>query len=176
MKRTTLAALAVLATGLGAAFAAGFGFDDRGATDNTLRSLIRDEAIAHARALFDRADLDRNSSLDVDEYASLAVIEAELARLNGYVAFETPTGPRRVAIDVDAPSSLGRGERTLIDAVARSAFYVASGGEEALTKTQFLAERDAAFAQSDRNNDGALAKSELSAFAARDAGVYRADA
>lgn len=176
MKRTTLAAFALAVSGIGAALASGFGLDNR-STDNTiLDQLSRAEAAAHARALFDRADLDRNDVLDVDEYASLSVIEAELARLNGYVAFETPTGPRRVAVDVSAPASLGRGERTLIDAVARSEFYVASGGKEVLTKTQFMADRAAAFAKSDRNGDGELVKAELSTFAARGAGVYRADA
>ncbi len=174
MKRKTLAAIAALTTGVGAALASGFGTGDPLAEYDTINRINLVDITQHARTTFARADLDKNNALDVDEFASLTVVKAELARLNGYVAIELDDGPRLITVAVEAFSSLGRGERLLIDTVARSKFYSITGGADLMKEDQYVGERMASFVDADRNRDGDLIKAELERFVALGANISTA--
>lgn len=163
------AAPAVALFAIGAALAAG-AKPSPYAYGDALSTLSKNEARIHAETVFARADLDRNGVLDADEYASLAIVTAELARLNGFYAIETGGDAANVVpLPVSAPSALSFGERARVEAVARAEFYALAGADGALTLDGYVAALSERFAEADRNRNGALAREELAAFAAREA-------
>lgn len=169
-------AVAVLAIGVSAALASGLS-RDAGTFGAPVSTLSAEEARAHAQTIFERADLDRSGALDADEYASLAVVTAELTRLNGFIAIESGGDAANiVALPIAAPSALSSAERTRVDAVARSDFYEMAGVDAELSVSEYLGEQSARFEEADRNGNGALASQELAGFAAREAMLTRSDA
>lgn len=132
---------------------------------------LLDEAVLtdHASTVFQRADFDQNGTLNADEYATLAIISAELARLNGFVVIETSAGPSTVSLRSTAPASLSGAEHTRIDAVARSMFYNAAGDDGRMDEAEYIVAQRAVFDQADFNSNGALRKAELELFAERQA-------
>ena len=169
-------AVALFAIGLSGAFASGAARDPYpfgGAVDH----LTADEARMHAAIIFERADLDRSGALDADEFASLAIVTAELTRLNGFIAIETGGDDADIVpLPIEAPSALSAGERARVEAVARADFYAMAGEDARLTIDEYLGEKSAAFEAADRNRDGALVRAELAAFAAGEAMIVRSDA
>ncbi|GAB4521409.1 MAG: hypothetical protein Kow00133_08360 [Amphiplicatus sp.] len=168
-------AVAVLAVGVGAALAAGSGFEGRAAYGGSLERFSEAEARAHAAQVFQRADLNRSGDLDADEYASLAVVVAELARFNGFLALEIGGEADTIPLPAAARGGLTTAERIRIDAVARAEFYAAAGEDMRLSRDEFVGESAARFSAADRNGDGALVRGELSAFAALAARVPGSD-
>ncbi|MEE2691889.1 MAG: hypothetical protein VX640_10160 [Pseudomonadota bacterium] len=169
-------AVAIFAIGVSAALASGLKTADY-AYGGTVGMLSADQARAHAETIFNRADLDRSGALDADEYASLAIVSAELSRLNGFIAIETGGDSANIVpLPVAAPSALSQGERARVEAVARSEFYVLAGDDALLTADEYLGEQAARFDAADRNRNGALAKGELASFAAREARLSGSDA
>lgn len=173
MKSTLIAALVAPSIAL-AAVGAGPEVAKGSAYGGAVERLTRAEAAAHAAAVFQRADLDRSGALDADEYAALAIVTAELSRLNGFIALGEDGAV--VALPVAKTAALSRGERARVEAVARQAFYVAAGADAKLAAAEFAAAEAAAFDAHDRNGNGRLAQQELSAFAARQAQLAIADA
>lgn len=176
MKSNAIAALAAPAiaiAAIGAALASGAA--ERAAYGGLAARLSVAELRAHADAIFDCADLDKSGALDASEYAALALVTAELSRLNGFVALHVGAESRVVPLPRQQ-FEVTRAERVRIEAVARRAFYSAAGDDSALERFEFagmLAER---FAALDANRDGSLARRELSAFALEFAAVPLADA
>ena len=168
MTRTSLISFIALTVGIGGALAAGVGLESNLAPATTLD---KQEAAIHAASVFDRADLNKDNTLDTDEYAALAVVTAELTYLNGAVAFEGVEGEKSVTLPIASPSAMSRGERTRLDAVARAEFYASAGDDASLSADEFVAMSVARFDQADRNRNGTLTRAELTAFAASEAGI-----
>ncbi|MBI1364948.1 MAG: hypothetical protein GC153_03205 [Alphaproteobacteria bacterium] len=164
-------AIALVAIGISAALASNSAAD----RPSSLRSLSAADAAADAAATFERADLDKSDALDIEEYASLAVITAELARLNGYVRLAADDA-LPIALPIRAPEALAGAERARVEAVARRDFYRIAGDDGRISKREFLAAAAERFAAADRNRNGVLAKRELAAFAARKASLLALDA
>lgn len=163
--------IALISVGL----AAGAGFDDRAAYGAAIETLSQPEASAHAAATFARADVDRSGALDANEYAALAIVTAELARLNGFIALEIGDGQEVVPLPIEAPMALAGVERTRVDAVARTEFYAVAGDDGLMDLTEYAGEQAERFKAADGNRNGALARTELVSFAARSAMLSRGD-
>ena len=164
-------AIALGCVGLNAALAAGVGFDDRAGYTDAAISLT-----AHANAIFARADIDGSGKLDANEYAALAIVTAELSRLNGFYALDIGDGREFVPLPVSAPGALSQAEHARVDAVARAEFYAAAGEDGLMDRQEYVGEQAARFLDADRNGNGMLAKAELTSFAARAAMISRSDA
>ncbi len=166
-----LAASAAALVAVGVALAAA----DRPAYGEPVARLSAADAREHADAIFACADQNRSETLDADEYAALAVVLAELSRLNGFVVLRSEIEDRIVPLPFQTPE-LTRSERTRIEAVARRDFYAAAGGDSQLSQAEYAEEQADRFADADRNRNGVLAAGELVAFAAHTASLDRSDA
>ena len=127
--------------------------------DGALTALSRSEG----------ADRNGDDVLDVNEFAALTVVTAELANLHGCVSVENNDGVRTIALPVSAPLALGDAEQTRIDAVARHTFYAFAGDDGKLQQGEYMGLQNAIFASSDLNANGALTRAELSLYAQRQA-------
>lgn len=175
MKSTLIAAFAAPSIAL-AGLGVGAGGSQMPAYGGEISSLTADQSGVKSSAIFAQADLDKSDALDADEYAALAIVTAELARLNGFIALAPDGEGEIVALPVKGSESLGPGERARVEAVARAEFYAAAGADAKMSKAEFAAERAANFAAADRNGDGRLMKRELSTFAAVEARLVRSEA
>lgn len=137
--------------------------------DGHVKALTEDAVAAHASTIFHRADRDQNGFLDADEYASLSIVAAELARLNGFVVIESDDGPATLTLASTGPAALSRAEHIRIDAVARSAFYTSAGEDGRMSESEYLSAQRASFDAADFNANGVLRRGELEAFAQRQA-------
>ena len=137
--------------------------------DGALRSLTQPEASIFAEGVFHRADRDDDGALNVDEFAALTIVTAELANLNGFIAVEKDGALETIALPVKAPAALGDSEQTRIDAVARHMFYAFAGSDGKMQQGEYLGLQDAIFASADLNANGSLTSTELSLFAQRQA-------
>jgi hypothetical protein len=165
-------AISLIAIGVSAASSLGLGLP-YGEPSEKLEAA---SAATSAEATFARADIDKSGALDANEYSALAVVTAELARLNGFVAIETGGEPQIVLLPIEAPGALTGGERARVDAVARTNFYAIAGEDSLISRDEYLGDQAARFIEADRNGNGALAKTELVAYAAREALISRIDA
>ena len=137
--------------------------------DATLTRLEAADYAAHAGKLFQRADIDKNGVLDAREYHALAIVTAELSRLNRAVMVDVEDSPQMITLDYDGPASLSQGERARIDAVSARAFFNAAGADNLMSADEFVALELERFADADRNDNGVLTRSELTRLAARNA-------
>lgn len=139
------------------------------------KTLTASEHTESLELLFDRADFDQDNRLDVDEYTTLQVVKAELARLNGFVTVENDNDVDRVYLAQDKSDTvfagLSRAERVRIDAVARLAFYTHVGGDQYLSLSEFIRSGKDDFAAADKNSNGRLVGKELVKFAVSQAGI-----
>jgi hypothetical protein len=161
-------ALVLIAIGISAALASGVG-GDMPAYGAALKKLDAGQAVANAKATFARADLDGSDALDVREYAALAIVTAELSRLNGFVALDVGEETQIVTLPVTAPMALTGGERARIEAVALNEFYALAGEDRLVSRDEFTRDKAGAFKAADRNGNGALSALELVSFAAHEA-------
>lgn len=138
-------------------------------SDGALTKLSQEEASAHALMAFKRADRNGDAVLNVDEFAALTVVTAELANLNGFVSVEKSGAVQTIALPISAPLALGDAEQTRIDAVARHTFYAFAGTDGKMQQGEYISLQDAIFASSDLNANGALTRAELSIYAQRQA-------
>ena len=137
--------------------------------DDHVTSLSEDQLADHAAAVFNRADRDQNGALDSDEYASLSIVSAELARLNGFVVIESANGPATVALAGMTPAALSPSEHVRVDAVARSTFYLYAGDDGLMSENEYTIAQRSIFDVADFNRNGVLKRGELQAFANRQA-------
>lgn len=137
--------------------------------EGALTRLSQAEAATYAHSVFLRADRDADAALNVDEFAALTVVTAELAHLNGFVAIDRAGSVQTIALPAGAPGALGDAEQTRIDAVARHTFYSFAGNDGKMQQGEYLSLQTAIFASSDLNANGDLTNAELSIFAQRQA-------
>lgn len=122
-----------------------------------------------AKSVFDRADFDNDSELSREEYVTLAVVTAELARLNGFIAVDYAGGVRTAAVPSGAPWSAK--ERARIEASAERDYARLAGEDERMTKEEFMTARLEAMTAADFDRNGVLAGVELTRFAAAEARI-----
>lgn len=134
--------------------------------ETPLKRLQIETAADHATALFQRADLNDDGVLNELEYQALAVVTAELARLNGFVSVMVDGGVRTVALSREPLAPLSGADRTRIEAIAFRDFQLAAGADNAISEGEFVQETLERFHNADRNRNGVLAKSEIKVFAA----------
>ena len=125
----------------------------------------------HAANAFVAADANRSGDLDADEFASMRLIAAELAQLNGFVAVSAGDRVERVLLPIAAPASMSAGERARVIALAYREFYHEAGPDGRLGRREFLAHNARLFARFDHDRDGVLQRQELTRFAAEAASV-----
>lgn len=165
MPNGTISAIAAFTLTVSAALASGAGIVGA-PDDNELATLTESEASTHARLVFHRADLDRSGGLSADEFTALSVVTAELAHLNGYFVIEGEGDRARpIMLPINAPSALAPGERVRVEAVSRNTFFALAGDDGVLSEGEFVGAQSERFREADRNNNGALARSELKSFA-----------
>jgi formylmethanofuran dehydrogenase subunit E-like metal-binding protein len=122
-------------------------------------------AASQAERVFNRADLDNDGSLSQDEYTVLAVVSAELARLNGFVAIDISDGVRTVAVSTGGKQSLSSTERARINERATREFRVVAGDDERLASDEYITAQLEQFLSNDLDRNGVLTGSELATFA-----------
>ena len=166
-----LSSLTAAIAAVGFAFAAADNSAPEAYQDGPLTRLSQVEAANHAGRVFDRADRDGDAALNVDEFAALAIVTAELAHLNGFVAVEVEDEVKTIALPASQPSALARSEHARIDAVARHAFYGFAGADGFLDRDEYIRMQSAVFEASDLNANGRLNKRELTVYARRQAYV-----
>ena len=117
---------------------------------------------ADARRIFRTADLDDSGALDSAEYVALAIVDAELARLNGFIAFEIDGAAMKVAAaPSQGPAAMSFAERTRIDAVATREFHALAGSDARLDAAEFEDAAVELFALADGDRDGAIVGAEF---------------
>lgn len=164
-------------TGLAAAIAAGAGLVTSAGVEAVpaygaaATKLDVDAAARHAASVYQRADLDNDGALDSDEFEVLAIVTAELARLNGFVAVDVSGGARTVAVATGGKPSLSATEKARLSARADREFDFIAGDDLKLAPDEFVAATLEAFMANDVDRNGALTGAELAAFAAAKAGI-----
>lgn len=113
-------------------------------------------------AMFERADADRNGWLDIDEYASLALISSELLRLNGGVEV---AAFRQGVIPISVSSkALDRAQRNQLVQRSRIEFIMIAGEGFLLSGAELHNRTLSLFHQADTTKDKELHQSELENF------------
>ena len=163
--------LAAAGAAVGIAFSSLTGADSIDAYgEQPLSGLSETEAASHALHVFMRADRNLDQKLDVDEFAALSIVTAELAHLNGFIAIGQW---RRGANDFSACCRSGGAFSGPIIRVLmrlpRHTFYAFSGDDSHLDAGEYVTLQGAVFDQADLNGNGKLAKKELGVFAQRQA-------
>lgn len=166
MTRTTIISFLALTIGIGSALAAGFGIDGHFTQGQSLKALDKQDLLNHAVETFNRADLNADNALDVDEYAALSIVTAELSILNGSIAVGFDDELKWIPIPKNAQTSLTIAERARLEAVARAEFYKTAGENSLMNADEFIGLKVASFSDADANNNGSLTQAELLSFAA----------
>jgi len=138
---------------------------------DAVAKLTRADIEAHAAHVFARADRDGNASLNADEYTALTIVTAELAHLNGFIVIENDSDYAVAPAPGVTGAALSSSEQARIEAVARGRFYMFAGNDGVMDANEFKRAQNMIFEAADFNNNGVLARRELSAFAHHHANV-----
>ncbi len=128
-------------------------------------SIDLDIATRHAAGVFDRADLNNDGVLGEDEFTVLAIVTAELALLNGFIAVDVSDGVKVVAAPRRGKEELSSGDKASIKNRAEREFLIAAGDDLRLSKDEFIGANLERFLASDADRNGALSGAELAAYA-----------
>lgn len=120
-----------------------------------------------AKTVFSRADLDNDGTLSSEEYVTLGVVSAELARLNGFVPVDYSGGVRTARLPETGPWT--KADRARVETAAERDFAAYAGDDQRLTSDEFVAAKLEALHAADRDRNGVLNGAELSRFAAIEA-------
>jgi hypothetical protein len=118
----------------------------------------------HAAEVFDRADLNNDGDLDAEEYEVLAIVTAELSRLNGFIGVDAEAGLRTVAVPRGEPSLSGA-EKARLKERAAAEFAAIAGDDQRLGADEYVTAELERFLASDADRNGVLTGVELSAYA-----------
>lgn len=158
-------------SGIAAAMAASIGLVNGAAVEpapaygTAIDRLEANIAAREAARVFSRADLDKDGTLSQDEYSVLAVVSAELARLNGFVAIDMSNGVRTVAVTAAGAPSLSPAEKKRINERAAREFRIIAGEDERLAGDEYVAAQLEQFLTNDIDRNGVLTGSELTSYA-----------
>ncbi|WOI52907.1 hypothetical protein [Parvularcula sp. LCG005] len=131
---------------------------------STSQFVSKEDATLHAHRAFDKIDVDRSGSIDIDEFAAQAIVYAEMARNQRTVTIDGNM-VHRIDLPDGISDRLSPQERTSIDAQARRTFYEISHQGQPLSKAAWQMSQQRQFEQADRNANGRLEGRELNAFA-----------
>jgi len=120
---------------------------------------------------FERADLDNSGALDADEYATQALVTAELARVNHFAPMRIGMSVGKVALPASVPASVNAGEREAILRSSSIVFQTIAGDDRKISRQEFVGAALEQMLASDMDRNGALTGSELSTFSMRQAKV-----
>ncbi|MDZ7627272.1 MAG: hypothetical protein U5J99_02545 [Parvularculaceae bacterium] len=134
-------------------------------------SLEASTIAATAKTVFSRADLDNDQQLSQDEYVTLAIVTAELARLNGFVPVDYAGGVR--VAPLAGADEWSNETRARIEANASRDYASFAGEDGRLDTDEFIGSRLEALSAADRDRNGVLTGVELQRFAAIEARVQR---
>lgn len=122
---------------------------------------------ATAKMVFARADLDNDGTLSSEEYLTLAVVSAELARLNGFVPVDYAGGVRTAPLP--RAGAWTSAARARVQAMAENDYEVFAGDDQRMSREEFVASRIEMLTAADLDRDGLLTGAELLRFAAIEA-------
>lgn len=122
-----------------------------------------------AKAVFSRADLDNDAELSREEFVTLAIVTAELGRLNGFVAVDYAGGVRTASLPRAA--SWSKEERRRVEEAANHDYALFAGDDERMTGDEFVSARLEAMSAADLDRNGVLKGAELTRFAAIEARI-----
>lgn len=120
-----------------------------------------------AKTVFARADLDNDASLSRDEYLTLAVVTAELARLSGFVPVDYSGGARTAPLP--RAEDWTSAERSRVEHAADRDYAAFAGDDQRMTREEFVASRLESLTAADLDRNGVLTGAELMRFAAIEA-------
>ncbi len=129
---------------------------------------VRHEAeatVRYAAHVFERADLSNDGALDQDEYSTLVIVTAELARINGFVAVDNFGGVKTIALPIEKEASLTDEERARLKNRAEREYAIAAGDDHRLSKDEYIGAVLEQFLANDSDRNGVLNRRELVAFA-----------
>lgn len=153
---------AALAIGAGLVHAASV--DPRPAYSGAAVQLEATTVATTAHTVFARADLDNDSKLSREEYVTLAVVTAELARLSGFITVDYAGGVRTAPLP--RAEAWTPAVRMRIEEAAHREYTVFAGDDDRMTDEEFLAARLEALSLADADRNGVLRGAELMRFAA----------
>lgn len=158
-------------SGIAAAIAASIGLVNGAAVEpapaygTAIDQLEANNAARQAARVFSRADLDKDGALTEDEYSVLAVVSAELARLNGFVAIDMSGRVHTVAVSTAGGPSLSLAERKQINDRAAREFKIIAGDDERLVADEYITAQLEQFLTNDSDRNGVLTGQELASYA-----------
>ncbi len=164
IQKMTLPAFAALAAAGGGLIAAASG-EPEPAYGYEARAMEASAAAQSAEIVFEKADLNNDGGIDRDEYVTLAIVNAELFRLNGFVAIETADGVEKVAIAAPAKAALTEDEKRTIRARSSLEYDRLAGYDHKLTQRDFVDSKLEEFFAADVDRNGVLTGAELERFA-----------
>lgn len=126
---------------------------------------------SNAEKVFERADLNNDGYLGDEEYSILAVVTAELARLNGFIVVDAQEGVLTVRTLLSDKADLSHRDKEAIrDRAVREHARIA-GDDQRVTRDEFVDAALERFIASDTDRNGRLTGEELTVFAASQAKV-----
>jgi len=164
IQKTAIPAFAAIAAASGGLIASG-SVELQPAYQYEAHSLEVTSVAQAASAAYAKADLNNDGRIDQDEYVTLAVVSAELFRLNGFVALETSSGVERVTIAASSGTSLSAAEKSGIRTRSRMEYARIAGDDQKLTEREFIDSKVEEFFSADSDRNGILTGTELRQFA-----------
>lgn len=158
---------------VGAGLVTSAGVEPAPAYGSVATKLEADAAARHAAHVYHRADLDNDGALDGEEFKVLAIVGAELARLNGFIAVDLSASVQTVAVAKPGGALMTPQEKGAIAARAEREFAYFAGEDQKLGVDEFIAATLEDFVASDRDRNGLLTGAELATFAAAQVSVPR---
>ncbi|MEZ5922465.1 MAG: hypothetical protein R3C60_14100 [Parvularculaceae bacterium] len=160
---------------IAAAIAAGAGLwkeatpESGSAYGATITQLDASMVAEDAALRFERADFDNSGALDADEYATQALVTAELARVNHFAPMRIGMSVGKVALPASVPANVDAKEREAILRSASIVFQTIASDDRKISRQEFVGAALEQMLASDMDRNGALTGSELSTFAMRQA-------
>jgi len=132
-------------------------------------SVEAEAVVREAISRFERADLNKDGALDEEEFAIMAIVGAELARLNGFVPIAMNGEVRTIPLGEARREPLTKAEKAMTAARAAREYRVIAGDDERVHVGEFVDAELEKFIADDADRNGELSGVELASFAHRQA-------